>query len=343
MSFSLVAYLLAGVFAVASVAKLANRSNFDPSFTIVGLTQPQSLLVWRVLPFLEAFVAVTLLVPIIRSIGAAIALLLGIAFVVVVGYAVVGGENFTCACFGSLSKNPVNLFTVLRNLMIIDAAFIVLMLENDGEFGMNLSNYEVAIGLSTFTIVTVGTIYVASVKNVGRKRVQSRRDEMVGTEFDPFLLYGSTLPDAIRDQLELNNIYFSNKEEIIGVGDTLISLDSNVFLNSLLLVFSQQGCYECTRLDDQFAINQVLSSSRITRFVTAGANEQKPYEQIDLSVGEDFFSKGAIKMSGYSMAMYPCGLLVSPRGLVVDVAVGTEAIVELARKLDAASTWSIAE
>jgi peroxiredoxin len=114
--------LLAAVFAVAAVGKLANRSRTSEMLTEFGV--PASLrapLTWA-LPLAELAIAVTLL-PAATAAWAALAaaLLLG-AFSAAVLRILVRGEEVDCNCFGSLGSSRITRWTAARNLVLLAIA-----------------------------------------------------------------------------------------------------------------------------------------------------------------------------------------------------------------------------
>ncbi len=114
------AVVLAGLFAWAGAAKLADRRRTTTTFAAFGL--PAAGLLGTAVPVAELGLAVGLLVvPVIASF-AALALLA--AFTTFLVRAVRAGVDVGCGCFGSARAEPVSTVEVLRNALMAGAALV---------------------------------------------------------------------------------------------------------------------------------------------------------------------------------------------------------------------------
>ena len=118
--------LLAGVFLVAAVGKLADRKGTRQAIADFGvptwLVQPLVLL----LPLAELAIAGLLLPDATARLGALAALaLLGI-FIAAITINLARGKNPDCHCFGQLHSAPIGWSTVLRNGILAAVAGVVL-------------------------------------------------------------------------------------------------------------------------------------------------------------------------------------------------------------------------
>jgi uncharacterized membrane protein YphA (DoxX/SURF4 family) len=109
---------LAVVLAWAAVAKVANRRATVESFTELGLVAP-SALVWAVA--VAELVAAVLLV-LVPVAGAALAVVLLVAFTVVLFRALRSGLVVGCACFGAVSDRSISPLDLARNVGLVLAA-----------------------------------------------------------------------------------------------------------------------------------------------------------------------------------------------------------------------------
>lgn len=116
------AVLLAIVFWVAGFAKLRAPERVTAEFEAMGIRSPERAA--RVLPVVEIALAVVLSV--VPSIGAAIALGVLVVFTVVLVRVVRSGAVLPCACFGAVSEQPASWVDVVRNLGLIIAAVVAL-------------------------------------------------------------------------------------------------------------------------------------------------------------------------------------------------------------------------
>ncbi len=125
MAVRFVAWCLAAALGFAAVAKLTDRAGTRRSFEELDLRSAAALSV--IVPFGELLAAVGLVVA--PAAGAAFALLLMIAFTVVVVRVVRSGAAVACACFGALSRRRSRLGwgSVVRNVaMAVGALWVFL-------------------------------------------------------------------------------------------------------------------------------------------------------------------------------------------------------------------------
>ncbi|MGH2867299.1 MAG: MauE/DoxX family redox-associated membrane protein [Solirubrobacteraceae bacterium] len=127
ISLLLVRFLLCGVFLVAGVAKLADRSGSRDAFAGFGVPGSLAAPLAVVVPVAELAVAL-LLVPVATARWAAIgALALLAVFTAGVANALLRGREPDCHCFGQLRSEPVGASTLTRNAALaLIAAFVAL-------------------------------------------------------------------------------------------------------------------------------------------------------------------------------------------------------------------------
>jgi hypothetical protein len=122
----IVRLLLAMVFAVAALAKLADFPNSAKSVADFGMPQAFVAPVTFALPLVELFTA-GLLVPVSTAWwGALGALSLLAVFMVVIGVNLARGHRPDCRCFGQLHSEPAGWRTLARNGVLAAVAGFVL-------------------------------------------------------------------------------------------------------------------------------------------------------------------------------------------------------------------------
>lgn len=114
------AVLLAGLFAWAGAAKLADRRRTSETFAALGLPAPRVL--GTAVPAAELTLAAGLLVAPAISAYAALAMLAG--FTTFLVRAVRAGVDVGCGCFGSARAEPVSSVEVLRNAILAGATVV---------------------------------------------------------------------------------------------------------------------------------------------------------------------------------------------------------------------------
>ena len=122
----LVRLLLAGVFAVSGVAKLADRAGSRQAMTDFGVPKSLAGPFGVLLPLAELAVAAALLPAATAWWGALGALALLLLFVAGIGANLARGRKPDCRCFGQLHSTPAGWSTLVRNAVLAAlAAFVV--------------------------------------------------------------------------------------------------------------------------------------------------------------------------------------------------------------------------
>src|SRR5947209_19976636 len=118
--------LLAAVFVVAGLAKLADRAGSRQALVGFGLPAALAAPLGLLLPLAELAVAVALLPAAWAWWGALGALALLLLFVSGIGYNLAHGRQPDCHCFGQLHSAPAGWPTLTRNLVLAAiAGFVV--------------------------------------------------------------------------------------------------------------------------------------------------------------------------------------------------------------------------
>src|ERR1700730_4781152 len=129
--------LLAVVFVVAGLAKLADRAGSRKALLDFGVPAKFVAPFAVLLPLAELAVAVALLPTASAWWGAIGALALLLLFVAVIGYNLARGRTPDCHCFGQLHSTPAGWPTLIRNLVLAVVAAVILVLgRNTPELGV---------------------------------------------------------------------------------------------------------------------------------------------------------------------------------------------------------------
>src|SRR5829696_9991753 len=128
--------LLAGVFAVAGLAKLADRAGSRQAMIDFGVPTSLASPVGVFLPVAELVVCATLIPGVTAWWGALGALVLLLLFVAGIGINLARGRRPECHCFGQLHSAPAGWKTLARNgALAAVAAFILWQGWNVGDVG----------------------------------------------------------------------------------------------------------------------------------------------------------------------------------------------------------------
>ena len=117
--------LLAGVFAVAGVAKLRDAEGSRQALEDFGVPARFSRVGGVLLPLIEIAVAIALMVPATARWAALAAAALLAAFMVAIANAMRQGRAPDCHCFGQLHSEPAGRSTLVRNAVLLAMAGIV--------------------------------------------------------------------------------------------------------------------------------------------------------------------------------------------------------------------------
>lgn len=147
------ALLLAGVFAVAGIAKLRRRAATAATFRALRLPAAGPAAV--AVPVAELAVAGLLLA--LPAVGAALALAALIAFIGVLATALRRDEPVSCGCFGSAGDDPVTAADLVRNALLVAAAAVAMTAGTRG-----LPSLPAAVAVSAAAVI--GLVVVALVR-----------------------------------------------------------------------------------------------------------------------------------------------------------------------------------
>jgi hypothetical protein len=149
--------LLAAVFGVAGVAKLADRRGAREAVLALGAPPALVVPVAAGLPLMELAVAGALLISPTALAGAAGALALLAVFVAGIARSLARGRQPDCRCFGQVHSAPVTWKTLVRNLILTAVAILVAI----GGPGTGLSAW--ASGMSAVAWITLAVAAVLAV------------------------------------------------------------------------------------------------------------------------------------------------------------------------------------
>jgi uncharacterized membrane protein YphA (DoxX/SURF4 family)/thiol-disulfide isomerase/thioredoxin len=110
--------LLAGVFGVAASAKLEDRRGSSQAMLDFGLPERAAPFLGIGVPLAELLVALALMWERTARWGAAAALALLTAFLLVIGLNLLRGRRPSCSCFGKLHSEPIGASVIARNLAL---------------------------------------------------------------------------------------------------------------------------------------------------------------------------------------------------------------------------------
>jgi peroxiredoxin len=320
--------LLAAVFAVSGIAKLADRAGSRRSLVEFGLPEPIARPASVLLPLGELAVAGALVLALTAWWGALGALALLAVFTVAVAVNLARGRRPDCHCFGRLTSTPIGWQTVARNLLLMAAAGLVVSRGPHGVLGIGTlvaTLPPVARG-ATITAVgaaiplaLVGWIVFLLWRQQGRLllRIEAlERNRPVAASPAAGLPMGAPAPEF-------------RVKTLAGEERTLAALRAGD--RPLLLTFGDPKCGPCTALLPRIARWQQDLGDRLRIVVVSrgshGANEQKALRHglSDVVLQDDFEVAELYRVAGT-----PGAVLVTADGKIGSpVAAGEPAIADL--------------
>jgi peroxiredoxin/uncharacterized membrane protein YphA (DoxX/SURF4 family) len=327
-------FLLAAVFAVAGVAKLADRPGSRQALR--GFHVPEVLVPAGsfLLPLAELAVSLALLLTVSAWWGALGALALLLAFIAGIGITLARGEAPDCHCFGQIHSEPAGWSTILRNAALLVIAGFVAW-QGPGQVGPSTTDWlsrltggeraTLGTGLVLLaTIATLGWFVFNLLRQMGRLVVRMESLESTigsaatrGAELPPEVT-PATLPVAPAFALP----------GLFGETVTLVYLLAPG--KPLLLLFASSDCGPCTTILTEAGRWQTERSAHLTVVpIIQGTVEALRDKATQLGLSNVLLHDPDVA-EGYGAQTMPSGVLINADGTIGSVvAEGPDAITAL--------------
>ena len=213
MSFaaSLSAMVLAGVFAVAAIAKLLDRAGTRETLGEFGVPARAAAPGAVALPLLELAVAIALVPSATAVWGAVAGLATLLVFTAAIAVTVARGAAPDCNCFGGLTRTTVGRATLVRNALLAAVAAFAAGAGTEGAVAWirdAVADDRVwVIAIVALTAIALGLAWFAwqLLRQNGRLllRLDAQTSELAaGTTYAPALSVGDAAPTFARDDLD---------------------------------------------------------------------------------------------------------------------------------------------
>lgn len=338
--------VLAVVFVVAGVAKLADRVGSRQALVHFGVPAALAAPGGTLLPLAELLVALALIPVDTAWWGACGALTLLVAFVAGIGYNLAKGRTPNCHCFGQLSSAPAGWSTLIRNAVLALLAGVVVAQGPDAPqpsviawLGV-LTGTQIALLVGSIALLGLlaaqGWLLLNLMNQNGRllvriEALEAAQNSAPAGQVDPSaasapvpgLAVGTPAPS-----FHLSGLH--------GETNTLEALRAST--KPVLLVFSDPGCGPCTALLPDLARWQREYAAHLTLALisrsTLEANRAKVTEHGLINV---LLQNDREIAQAYQVVGTPTAVLVQPDGTIGSpLAAGADAIRTLvARMVDA--------
>lgn len=328
--------LLAGVFFVAGLAKLADRAGSQQALVDFGLPQRLARPFGLALPLAELAAALLLIFNTTTWIGAIGTSSLLVIFIAGISYNLAKGRQPDCHCFGQLHSEPIGWNMVLRNgLLALLAAFLIWQ----GPGGLSpvtalrsLSAFQIFViifaALVVLALAAEGWFIFNLLRQNGRLlvRLEELEAQVASGELQPSpaparkplpgLPVGSPAPNFSLRQLDGNEL-------------TLDSLREAGKL--VLLLFTDPGCGPCSALMPEVAAWQREHAARLSVvLVSRGELKKNRTLQREHGVTNILLQKDREVSTQYEAYGTPSAVLIRPDGMIGSpLASGADAITSL--------------
>jgi peroxiredoxin/uncharacterized membrane protein YphA (DoxX/SURF4 family) len=309
--------VLAGIFAVAGVAKLLDLPGSRRALVGFGVPGRAIPAFAVLLPLAELAIAAVLVPAGSARWGAVAALVLLLCFVAAIGRAMRGGGQAPdCHCFGQLHSAPAGWPTLGRNALLAALAAVVVA---DGP-GPSVGGWTAdrsAAELVAVATAAVAIALAAMALRLWHERTTLARDladaqQRLG-ELPEGLPVGALAPDFSLPDLD-------------GEVHTLTALRARG--HPVVIVFVSQGCGPCQQMFPELGRWQRGLADRLTLAVittgTVAENRATAREHGIVMLRQDEIEV----MQAYKLSATPCALVVSADGMISTHTVGSRVAIE---------------
>ena len=325
---------LAGVFALAGVAKLMDLSGAEKAAGEFGIPERFARVYSIGLSVGEIFIAALSLFTVTSFYGAVMAAWLLLIFIAGMTYQVVNGRSPECHCFGQLYSKPVSKFSIFRNVALL---ILPIVLVASGRRNQGVEIWEirgemlpVLFALVFLLMMVVAIAYlkrIAEQQTVILRRIEllelvSNEGQMVQRDEagDPYegLPIGARFPDFELSDISAGSVRLSE----LAIGR-----------KALLFLFVGPKCAPCGALVPEIAEwrERLAEKAQVVLFSSGTAKEN---EKKFGTEGLVLLEKDRTVANTVGARWTPTALLVSPFGRVAShLAVGDNAIRTLVDKV----------
>ena len=309
--------VLAGVFAVAGVAKLFDRNGSRQALADFGVPAPAVPVAAWLLPLVELATAIALIPPSSARWGALAALVLLLGFVAGIANALRHGKDVDCGCFGKLYSAVAGRATLARNAALAVGAGIVLW-QGPGPSIGDWVSARTAAELVAIAAVAAALVLGVAVVRLWRERRDLRED--VDELREQLGALPSGLPvGAVAPAFALSDLH--------GETRTLESLCARG--RPVVLVFISPSCGPCQQMLPELGRWQAALADRLTVAVVSQgtADENRPAAE-EHGIANLLLDQNFEVMPAYRVEATPSAVVVTPDGTIASPAVSSMIEVE---------------
>jgi peroxiredoxin len=325
--------LLAGVFAIAGVAKLAGRSGSRQAVIGFGLPSsfagPLSIL----LPLVELAVAAALIPTSTAVWGAIGALVLLLLFLVAIGVNLARGRTPDCHCFGQLHSAPAGWKTLARNGILAAVAGFVVWQGWNGNVGSSAIAWLGALSAAQLLILAGGVVVLGLLggqwlllihllSQNGRllMRIEALENNLRGGSVAASA-NGSLARQAAGGLAVGSPAPGFSLKDLQGEELTLDSLRSSG--NPVMLLFTDPNCSPCNALLPEIGRWQAEHQDKVAIVLVSRAGpEENETRALEHGLTNVLLQEDREIYEAYAVAGTPGAVLISPDGTIASPAAG---------------------
>ena len=324
--------ILAAVFLVAAIGKLADMSGSRRAVALFGVPESLAGLIALLLPQAEIAVAIALLPVAVAPWGALGALILLIAFLVGISFNLARGRTPDCHCFGQIYSEPVGAGTLIRNAALALLAIFVIVAGRTVH-GLDPFAWLIDFSAAEQLGVALGALVIAllAFQSWFLLRLTRQNDRLLralnGTAASERLLNAPLVDDEESGPFGLPVGSPAPRFTLPDLRGLMVTLDDLLAEGKpVMLFFTSPTCRPCDALIPQIASWQREHPERLTMAVvgegTAEKNGTKAAEAglQDLLLQREREIADAYKVHGTpgAVIVYPEGVIASPVALGAD-------------------------
>lgn len=326
--------LLAGVFAVAGIAKLRDLAGSRRAVAEFGVPAKLAPGIGTALPVAElAVTAVLILHPTTRW-GALAALLLLLAFIAGIATAMSRGRAPDCNCFGQLHSAPAGRSTLARNAALAALAAVVVVHGPGPAINTWIAARSAAELVAILAVVAALSLAVLAWRQRAEYRKLTaeylRARSQIKSELIP-----EGLPEGVpapRFALKDERRQTQTLEGLLGRGLPVV------------LFFMETDCAACTRLLPRLAEWQMALSDRVTiAILTPQTDRRSARLWREQGITNILHDPSRAAFYAYSVRGTPNSVLIDPQGTVAGGAAGglhmPEVLIRVALRRSDAENW----
>jgi len=333
----LVRVLLAGIFGLAAVTKLADLSGSRAAMEGFGLPKRLAAPASIALPLIELAIAILLLLVSTAWWGALAGLILMLAFIAGIGYTLSQGRTPDCHCFGQVYSEPVGTSTLIRNGIFAALAGMLVLRGSDGQ-GAGLTGWLdtvstvervllVFAGIILAGLTVVGWLVLQLLQQNGRLlvRIDALETTQTSGRQSSVTVAGRADPSPAGLQVGTFAPGFSLPRLD---GETVTLDDLRAEGKPVVLLFTDPGCGPCRALLPEIGRWQQEHARVLTlALVSRGSRDANAAKSGEHGISRVLLQQDREVSQAYQSVPTPSAVLIRPDGTIgAPAALGSDAI-----------------